>query len=108
MSTVAVEATGASFDRVLETVRRHVHTIVRDAGFELSDVKPSSSLIADLGLDSLKFVDLTVALEEAFGLREFPMQEWVDREAEKDTAAFTVASLVSACCEQLRAEAGGS
>ncbi|HEX6240948.1 MAG TPA: acyl carrier protein, partial [Polyangiales bacterium] len=41
---------------------------------------PATLLIDELGLDSLKFVDLTVALEDALGIHEFPMQEWVDEE----------------------------
>ena len=65
---------------------------------ERSRIKLDSLLVDDLGLDSLKFVDLTVRLEEAFDLAEFPMQQWVDDELEADRQ-LSVGRLVSACRE---------
>ena len=53
-------------------------------------------LIEDIGLDSLKFVDLTVGLEDALGIEEFPMQEWVDEQMIAG-APLTVGALVAAC-----------
>ena len=53
-------------------------------------------LIEELGLDSLKFVDLTVALEDALGIEEFPMQEWVDEELAAGRS-LSVGALVARC-----------
>lgn len=61
-------------------------------------------LIEELDLDSLKFVDLTVALEDALGIDEFPMQEWVDSELEAGRP-LDVGSLV-AWCRRMRAARG--
>lgn len=35
-------------------------------------------LVEDLGIDSMTFSQLTVALEEALGVNDFPMQQWID------------------------------
>jgi acyl carrier protein len=86
--------------RVLDTVRHALEQVIERP---LND-KPASaalSLVEDLGIDSLKFVDLTVALEDAFELDEFPMQAWVDREAHKEAPRFTVLALARACLDQL-------
>lgn len=69
-------------------------------GLDASAITPASSLLDDVGLDSLKLVDLTVALEEALGVDEFPMQDWVDSQ-QGDSSKLTVASLVYACRELL-------
>jgi hypothetical protein len=47
-----------------------------------AEVRESSLLIEDLGLDSLKFVDLTLSLERVLPTSEFPMQYWVDSRIE--------------------------
>ena len=64
-----------------------------------------SLLIEDVGLDSLRFVDLTVALEDALRIPEFPMQEWVDAQVEGDRP-LTVGALVLEC-ERLVAASSG-
>ena len=56
-------------------------------------------MIEDLGLDSLCFVDLTLALEERLGLDEFPMQQWADQEGRKKGPKFTVNALARRCAE---------
>jgi acyl carrier protein len=58
-----------------------------------------TSVVDDLGIDSLRFVDLTVILEEQLQIREFPLQDWYDSEAQKSGKRFTVGSLVSLCTE---------
>lgn len=63
-------------------------------------VRRDQLLVEDLGLDSLKFVDLTVALEEMLGLPRFPMQEWVDAQIEHGLP-LSVAELVEACERQV-------
>ncbi len=57
---------------------------------------PEAHLIDDLCLDSLKFVDLTVEIETAFGIAEFPMQAWLDDRWERGEA-ITLSALADAC-----------
>ena len=42
--------------------------IVETLGCEPEDVKPEASLTEDLGADSLAFVELVIALEDATGI----------------------------------------
>jgi acyl carrier protein len=60
-------------------------------------IHSSSSLVDDLGFDSMRFVDLAVTLEDCFHIRELPLQEWYDAESTNDAARFTVGSLVALC-----------
>jgi acyl carrier protein len=91
------------FQEMSERIRLELARLLEDSGIEMGEIRPDSSLIQDLGLDSLKFVDLTLALEEAFSLSEFPMQEWVDEEARKRPPAFTVSALARACLHEVEA-----
>ena len=50
---------------MLEKVR---DVIVETLGCEPEDVKPEASLTEDLGADSLAFVELVIALEDATGI----------------------------------------
>jgi hypothetical protein len=43
------------------------------------------------------FVDLTLALENAFQFGEFPIQEWIDEQIVIHDAGFRVRSLVEKC-----------
>lgn len=71
----------------VDSVRARVLTAIRAI---LSEMQPAlgasmviedgTLLIEDLAFDSLKFVDLTVGLERALSVDEFPMQDWVDEE----------------------------
>ena len=64
-------------------------------------VEDSVSIIDALGLDSLRMVDLTVELEDRLGVAAFPMQDWVDAEAESVIGVrYTVGSLI-ACASGL-------
>jgi acyl carrier protein len=56
-----------------------------------------TSVVDDLGIDSLRLVELTLALEGELGIAEFPMQDWVDAEVTRTDRRFTVGSLVAAC-----------
>jgi acyl carrier protein len=62
-------------------------------------------LIEDLGLDSLKFVDLTVAIERSLSIADFPMHDWLDSLTERGEAP-TVDALARVC-HALRAGADG-
>lgn len=82
---------------VFESVREVLATLVRRVS--PAQIAQHTSIIDDLGFDSLKLIDLTLALEAHLGLREFPMQDWYDAESRRSDARFTVASLVAACEE---------
>ena len=84
--------------RVIDVLGR----LMEESGIEAKELRADTSLIDDLALDSLMFVDLTLALERSFDIPEFPMQEWVDREAKEDGARFTVRSLSDACVREGR------
>lgn len=45
---------------------------------EMLDV--DTRLVEGLGLDSMRFLDLTVLLEDALQVDEFPMESWIDAE----------------------------
>lgn len=62
------------------------------------DVCAERSLL-ELGLDSLSFVQLAVAIEEALGIEEFPLQQWADAEAARGGPQFTCGSLARMCLE---------
>ena len=84
--------------KVCEVVARvaaaDTHTDVR--------IGPETSLVDDIGLDSLKFVDLAMALEDALSIPSFPMQDWVDSEMTAEPGErFTVRSLGEACLKTL-------
>jgi acyl carrier protein len=68
------------------------------------EIRIDSSILDDLGFDSLRFIDLTLAIEDELGVADFPMQAWYDAEMEiKDgRRPFTVASLVTACQRALQ------
>jgi acyl carrier protein len=84
-----------------ETVKAEVLRILDSAWHASNVVVPSTSLMDDLGFDSLKLIDLTLALEAALQVDEFPMQDWADEEAEKSGGRFTLASLVEACARAM-------
>lgn len=75
--------------------------LARDAGAGEVVIGLDTSLIDDLGFESLTFVDLTLSLEAALQLPEFPMQRWADQELPLTGRRFMVASLVDACTQVL-------
>lgn len=86
----------------IEVVRAQLLGL-RLAGVDAAMIQEDCLLIEDLGMDSLKFVDLTVALEEALGCEEFPMQEWVDERMEAQLP-LSVGALAAACRRVARGE----
>jgi acyl carrier protein len=82
-------------DSVLKTLYAVILALA-GKGSNADTLQPDSRLIEDLGLDSFKIVELTVRIEDAFGLAEFDMQAWVDERVESGEA-LTVGSLARAC-----------
>jgi acyl carrier protein len=94
-----------AIDGAVDLIRRELAFLVQDGSIAVHQVTAASSLVDDLRLDSFSFVDLTLALERAFGIREFPMQDWVDAEALKESDRFTVGALAGACLQMREREA---
>ena len=53
-----------------------------------------TSLVDDVGLDSLSFVDFGLRIESALGVTDFPLQDWVYEEAQRADAGYTFGSLL--------------
>ncbi len=70
-------------------------------------VRPDSALIADLGAESLDFLDLLFRLEEALG-KEFPPDRWdAFVRAKAPEGDFGTAITTDVVCEFAGQEAGG-
>lgn len=52
----------------MEKVNRLKELIAENFGCEIEDVKPETNLVEDLEVDSLDIVELTMAIEEEFGV----------------------------------------
>jgi acyl carrier protein len=78
----------------LPIIAEEVLTILREKRMT-SDVKiePDTSLVEDLGLDSLAFTDLTLRLEARLQIPELPLQDWIDAEGMRNGPKFTLSSL---------------
>ena len=61
-------------------------------------IDPTPRLV-DLGIDSLRLMELTGDLERALAVPRLPIEDWLDQEAARGEDGFRVASLVSLCAE---------
>jgi len=93
-------------DQILDVVRTELARICAEHGLDIDqDIGPESSLVADVGLDSLSMVEALVAIEQALGVGELSLGAWTDEELEREGTRFTVASLVEVCRRHLSAAA---
>lgn len=83
-------------DRAIEAVRGLLLGLLAERGITSQAVEPDTSIVDDLGFDSLDFVDLTLELESAMGLEEFPIQQWADIQMDQAPPRFTVRALALA------------
>jgi acyl carrier protein len=91
-------------DRVFEIVRAELLRVRREQSPDFDvEIRLESSLVADLGLDSLTLVEAVVALEQALGIERLSLEALNDRESGRGGERFTVASLVDLCMEQAAA-----
>jgi len=86
-----------SDQRVLDAVSAILARLSAQKAGSVPTIGPDSSLTGDLGLTSLELVDLALDLEATLPFDEFPMQEWIDQENERESSCFTVGSLVTLC-----------
>lgn len=49
--------------------------ICQQLGLDESEISPDTEFVADLGCDSLDIVELTITLEEEFGMPEVPEED---------------------------------
>ena len=84
----------SSDSAVQAAVLRALRRVCESEGFDPAALISSASLVRDVRMDSLAFVEVTVALEEELGVASFPLQSWADEEALKPEGAYTLGSLV--------------
>ena len=97
-----MEAGKASMqERIFETVRAELLRVCRvhKPGFS-AEIGLGSSLITDLGLDSLSLVEAVVAIEEALHIDSLPLDALHECEAGREGDRFTVGALVKLCIER--------
>jgi len=88
-------------DRVFEIVRAELLRVRREQAPDFdAEIRMESSLVADLGLDSLSLVEAVVALEQALRIDHLSLEALNDS---RDGERFTVESLVNLCLEQATA-----
>jgi acyl carrier protein len=85
----------SEFNEVLSAVCSALHQV--DRRIQSDAIQAEKSLIDDFGLDSLKFIDLTLALQQLVCIPEFPMEQWMDQERLAMEPRYTVGSLVRFC-----------
>ena len=91
-------------ERILETVRAELLRVVRNRQPEIvAEIGLGSSLIADLGLDSLSLVEAVVAIEEALHIEPLPLDALDECAAGCERERFTVGALVKLCMERTAA-----
>jgi acyl carrier protein len=86
---------------MLEVIRVQIETLNIE-GVNCRELTSATRLVEELGIDSLRFIDLTVLLEDALEIDEFPMQAWVDAQIESGRH-LSLGALAEACVEVLRA-----
>jgi acyl carrier protein len=82
----------------MQTVVHHICELVAQlstAELRGEEIHEGDSLV-ELGMDSLRMVDLTIELEDRLQVRDFPIQKWADAEAAREGAQYTVGSLARA------------
>jgi acyl carrier protein len=80
---------------VFEIVRAQLLHVCREQRRDFNaEIRLESSLVADLGLDSLSLVEAVVALEQALHIERLPLESLNDG---CEGAYFTVGSLVDLC-----------
>lgn len=82
---------------VFEKVKEVLTKVREENGSRAIDISMESSLVSDLGFTSLMFVDLTLALENAFRFSQFPIQAWIDEQIALQESGFRVRSLAERC-----------
>ena len=89
-------------ERIFETVRAELLRVARQRQPQFAaEIGLGSSLIVDLGLDSLSLVEAVVAIEEALRIEALPLDALHECKAGCEREAFTVGALVKLCMERV-------
>ncbi len=90
----------ATFDTIAD--------IIADVcNIEREQITPDSNVNSDLGIDSLDFLDVTFAIDKAFGIK-MPVQKWVEEVNEGKAPAenyFVIKNLCARIDELVAAKA---
>jgi hypothetical protein len=62
-------------------------------GAASGEVGAATSVVDDLGLDSVRLLEFACALEDELGLADVDLQEWLDAEGTREGKRFTLGSL---------------
>lgn len=93
-------------ERVFEIVRAELLRVRRvQAPHFAAEIRMESSLVADLGLDSLSLLEAVVTLEQALRIDHLSLEAINGGEADRDGGRFTVESLVNLCMQHAAANA---
>lgn len=89
----------ATRDEVLRVIIGEIARLRHDGAGRSDDIRPESSLVLDLGIDSISMIEVAAAIEGALKIQELSLRTWRDREAERVGPRYTVGSLVDLCLE---------
>ncbi len=88
-------------DRIFETVCAELLSVRRTQTPQFdTEIRMESSLVADLGLDSLSLVEVVVALEQALRIDHLSLEALCECGSGGRGERYTVESLVNLCMEQ--------
>ena len=95
-------------NRIFDIVRRELLRVRREQAPDFDkEIRMESSLVADLGLDSLSLVEAVVALEQALRIPHLSLEALNDCASARDSGCLTVGSLVNLCIEYAAADGCG-
>lgn len=87
-----------------DTFKQVAEVIAEVSDIEVSEIKPESHTIDDLGIDSLDFLDITYAIDKRFGIK-LPVEQWMEdvNSGNADAEEFFVMKNLVARIDELRA-----
>jgi|SRR5579862_2383601 len=88
-------------NRIFDIVRSELLRVRREQAPDFDkEIRMESSLVVDLGLDSLSLVEAVVGLEQALRIPHLSLEALSDCAATRYGGCLTVGSLVNLCIEQ--------
>lgn len=86
-----------------DTFQEVAKVIAEVSDIEVSEIKPESHTIDDLGIDSLDFLDITYAIDKRFGIK-LPVEQWMEdvNSGKADAEEFFVMKNLVARIDELR------
>ena len=86
-----------------DTFKEVAEVISEVSDIDVSEIKPESHTIDDLGIDSLDFLDITYAIDKRFGIK-LPVEQWMEdvNSGKADAEEFFVMKNLVARIDELR------